>query len=225
VQLDLVDYFNSIKVDKLKSALAINLERHFDTSVNGLSVITFAEKLIQFLLDNKFLQMHGRILQKVDSLSTGEKIATNAANILREVAFEPLVRRFQNSGFLELFAGYVDDVLAVIHPEETADVQHFIQCLNDRDPSQFKWTAKVSKESIDFLDLTITKKSGFKLNLKKRVEELLEKLRERIGQTFLSPCRIMICYPTRDRSNFMHSYAFRNFLLGQRTGRNLGRGG
>ena len=62
-----------------------------------------------------------------------------------------------------------------------------------------------------------------KLNLKRRIGELLERPRERIGQTFLSPCRIMICYLTQ-RSNFMHSYAW-NFLLGQRTGKSMGRGG
>ena len=62
-----------------------------------------------------------------------------------------------------------------------------------------------------------------RLKLKSKIEVLLVRLRERVGQSFMNPCRIILCYPTQ-RNNFMHGYVW-NFLPGQRAGRSRGCGG
>ena len=63
-----------------------------------------------------------------------------------------------------------------------------------------------------------------RLRMRSRIEALLVRLREEIGQSFMNPSRVIICYPTQ-RNNFMHSYVW-NFLQGQRlVSRSRGCGG
>ena len=52
-------------------------------------VYGFVMRLITFGVDNTYLQIDGVLLRKKESLSTGERIATAAANIVREESIRP----------------------------------------------------------------------------------------------------------------------------------------
>ena len=87
-----------------------------------------------------------------------------AANILREEAFSSLIDDATLSGFIELFAGHVDDCFAVIHSsvgDSYDNVAAFIEKLNAVDPTQFKWTVKRSNSEMNFMDLNIKKHGSF----------------------------------------------------------------
>jgi len=63
-------------------------------------------------------------------------------------------------GFLEMFKGYVDDALAIVHTRY-GSVSTFLEELSDIDPEQLVWEAKVNAEVANFLDLTISKSLDF----------------------------------------------------------------
>ena len=127
----------------LKRDILIALKRYY---LHQAYAVQFVDKLVGYLLDNKFLHINGHVAHKTESLSTGEKIATNAANLLQEIAFEDLVARYKSSGFLEMFVGYVDNVLAVTHPVTDMDVPNFLVSSNEVDTEQFRWKAKMIAE-------------------------------------------------------------------------------
>ena len=71
----------------MKEALDKALEREFEKK----PAADFLAKLANLVLENKFLYFPDGVRCKVDSLSTGEKIATDAANILREELWHAVV--------------------------------------------------------------------------------------------------------------------------------------
>ena len=102
------------------------------------------------------------MFRKKNSLSTGEMIATDAANILREETFSPLLKRYMDANIIERFHGYVDDCKSVVHGVDNVRVlDALLNDLNAVDPTQFRWTMNASRQSVDFLDLTISKHRTF----------------------------------------------------------------
>ena len=111
----------------------------------------------------KFIKIHnnGTVFRKKNSLSTGERIATDAANILREETFSPLLKRYIDANIIEQFHGYVDDCMSVVHGVDNSVLDALLNDLNAVDPTQFRWTMNASRQSVDFLDLTISKHRTF----------------------------------------------------------------
>ena len=94
------------------------------------------------------------ILHKRSSLSTGEEIATSAANILRHYYTREIVHAHR--GHLPFFRGYVDDCFFIWSGPRVA-LQSFLGDLRACDPDMLKWTFSEASNRVDFLDLTIEK--------------------------------------------------------------------
>ena len=145
---DVVDYFPSIKVDKLLVTLSTALTEYFGP--NRPHLRDFVCKIAKLVLQNKILQFNGCYWKKKDSLSIGERIATDAANLHRHMTFRDLKTEFRQMFRLDF--AYVDDTLSVI--ETTDDVlDAFLNRLQHTD-DQFRWTTEVSNVSFNFLDVT-----------------------------------------------------------------------
>ena len=103
---------------------------------------------------NKYFRIGDKIYRKKCSLSIGETLGTNAANILRHTSLAPVVENCDN---VRWFRGYVDD--CIIEWQWTCieflDFQQRLACI---DAQQFEFTYSDfvnSPRSVDFLDLTI----------------------------------------------------------------------
>jgi len=107
------------------------------------------------ILHHKYFFVRGVLAKKKRSLSTGERIATDAANILREFTFSRLLKTYADSGVIRYFRGYVDDCFAISYFYDEAEAHSVHAILNDVDPAQFQWTMKASRSAVDFLDLHI----------------------------------------------------------------------
>jgi len=70
------------------------------------------------------------VFRKKNSLSTGERIATDAANILREKTFSPLLKRYIDANIIEQFHGYVDDCMSVVHGVDNSVLDALLNDLN-----------------------------------------------------------------------------------------------
>lgn len=160
LQVDLVDFFNRIKLAPLRTCLQAVLLRY----LRHVPTVDFVAKLLRYILDTKVL-LHGKdLVQKADSLSTGERIATNAANLYREEVFGGIMRRHRESGALEHSFGYVDDGLLICHPPYPGFTHQLMEELNTVDAEQFVWTHKETYDSVDFLDLTLQKSPDFEVS-------------------------------------------------------------
>jgi len=147
--LDLEDFFNRIDLKGLQISLARALEKTYGPGRDA----SFAARLCATILDNKYLAVNETIVKKRNTLSTGERIATDAANIYREQVFDGLI---SSTTAIERFTGYVDDCFAVMHGREH-DVWAFIDRLRSVDPEHFVWTVNVERECVHYLDLEIEK--------------------------------------------------------------------
>ena len=114
----------------------------------------FVAKLVLIILHNKAVFINGKVYKKARSLSIGERIATDAANIHREHHFRPLVSQAFETGLLSKYYGYVDDTASIFLGNQ-ATVQSFLSALQRIDTEQLEWTFKVSVSRLDFLDLSI----------------------------------------------------------------------
>ena len=153
--IDIVNYFPKIIIEKLHHSLLACLAIEFE---NDSRLVDFVCRLCSYILDNKFLQVRKRLRRKARSLSIGEKIATDAANIHRHFTFKDIWD--QHSNAIEKKWGYVDDMAFVYYgPREELD--RMIQQMNMQDPEQFEWTSEISEFEMNMLDLTIMKSNTF----------------------------------------------------------------
>ena len=149
---DLVDFFERINVQKLQVCI-----EHFVREAYGRRDADFVNKLVDGILHNKYFYVSGRILWKRASLSIGEQIATSAANLLRHHSFDHAVAEFSGSGYLQLWAGYVDDCFFV-WSGGIDNLHRFVSVLDNVDPEQFEWTYSDFQQSTretNFLDLNL----------------------------------------------------------------------
>ena len=152
VAADLEDFYPRINLDSLQVSLCSGLDNYYGVNQAAKD---FVAKLVLIILHNKAVFINGKVYKKARSLSIGERIATDAANIHREHHFRPLVSQAFETGLLSKYYGYVDDT-ASIFPGNQATVQSFVlSALQRIDTEQFKWTFKVSFSRLDFLDLSI----------------------------------------------------------------------
>ena len=86
---------------------------------------------------------------------TGERLASDAANILREFTFHDVLQSYINCGELHTFRGYIDDCFAILYMRDETQVAMFLQALNRVDPVQFRWTMVASQDAVNYLDLRI----------------------------------------------------------------------
>lgn len=155
ISADLVSYFDRIKIASLKQSLEIRVRQFFG---NRRDVAVFVCKVLDLLLAFKYVVVGGVLYQKTDSLSTGEKVATDCANIHRDVQFEPVLDQFNS--YIDVFWGYVDDC-AVHFLGPTPLLHDFLQALSSVDPVQFEWEFKISATKLVMLDLEIVKADDF----------------------------------------------------------------
>ena len=94
-------------------------------------------------------------MEKLDSLSIGERIATDAANVHRHFTFRDVISQAYLKGFIERFYGYVDDTAMILNSQDPIKIQIFEQVLNAVSPDEFTWTFQWSTTTLDFLDLTL----------------------------------------------------------------------
>ena len=92
-----------------------------------------ANKLVHWLLSNKYVSLAGRLFRKADSFSTGDRIATDAANIHRSVAFSPLLAKW--APHIQFHWAYVDDTCTVLNASVDVAAQ-FVSEMNAVDPEQ-----------------------------------------------------------------------------------------
>eukprot|EP00439_Symbiodinium_sp_Y106_P001018 s2784_g1.t1 len=152
VAADLEDFYPRINLDSLQVSLCSGLDNYLGVNQAAKD---FVAKLVLIILHNKAVFINGKVYKKARSLSIGERIAIDAANIHREHHFRPLVSQAFETGLLSKYYGYVDDT-ASIFPGNQATVQSFVlSALQRIDTEQFKWTFKVSFSRLDFLDLSI----------------------------------------------------------------------
>jgi hypothetical protein len=148
---DLEDYYPSINVESLKDSIAWSLTKHFG---HNPSATDFALKIIGILLSSKVIHINGQLFRKIGSLSIGEKIATDCANIHREFSFGPILSQARVSGLLKRFWGYVDDAAAILSGSRS-EIAAFQAQLQAVDVRQFRWVFELSTSKLVFLDLHI----------------------------------------------------------------------
>ena len=151
VAADLEDFYPRINLDSLQVSLCSGLDNYYGVNQAAKD---FVAKLVLIILHNKAVFINGKVYKKARSLSIGERIATDAANIHREHHFRPLVREAFETGLLSKYYGYVDDTASIFLGNHVT-VQSFLSALQRVDPEQFKWTFKLSISQLDFLDLSI----------------------------------------------------------------------
>lgn len=156
VAADLEDFYPRIDIPSLKKSLLAAIKRFFG---NQVGIGDFVCKIINVCLNHKYVRISGRIFKKARSLSIGERIATDAANIHREEVFGPYISRAFESGFMTHFWGYVDDTAAICH-SSIAEVMTFYDNLNAVDPQQFHWKIDVLPNRLVFLDLCVEVHDG-----------------------------------------------------------------
>lgn len=153
VAADLEDYFQRIKIHSGQFSLVNTLEKAIkDEYSNDKHASDFAIKIAHIVINNKFIFIGKKAYKKCDSLSTGERIATDAANIHRDLVFKNTVHE-SREGLLRLW-GYVDDI-AIVWQSTEQSLNDFLHALNSLDPQQFSWKFKVSQRKLEFLDLDI----------------------------------------------------------------------
>ena len=105
---DLEDYFPRIDLQSLRNSLEIAINRYFGENRHVQELVS---KILLCVLENKHIRIGATILRKKRSLSIGETIATAAANIHRDISFEPILTRAKSEGIIKKHYGYVDDTL------------------------------------------------------------------------------------------------------------------
>ncbi|CAE7558571.1 unnamed protein product [Symbiodinium natans] len=151
VAADLQDFYPRINLDSLQVSLRSGLDAYYGVNEAAKN---FVAKLVFIILHNKAVLINGSLYRKARSLSIGERIATDAANIHREHHFGPLVREAFQTGLLCKYYGYVDDTASIFRGS-LESTQAFLTALQNVDPVQFSWTFSISRSQLDFLDLSI----------------------------------------------------------------------
>ena len=154
VFVDISNFFESINLDALRASLSRKVSQYYH---GRLDAALFVDNVIGLLLSNKYVQ-HGNFLYKrVASLSTGDRIATDAANLHRDETFAYLLERYKQ---LSYFWGFVDDCGFIFQGQRT-DLMRMCEDLQTTDAAQFRWEISISTEKMDFLDITIAKGGNF----------------------------------------------------------------
>ena len=104
VAADLEDFYPRMNLESLQVSLRSGLDAYY--GVNHAAK-DFVAKLVLIILHNKAVLINGKVYRKARSLSIGERIATDSANIHREHHFRPLVRQAMQTGLLRKYYGYV----------------------------------------------------------------------------------------------------------------------
>lgn len=112
-------------------------------------------KLTQLILDCKFFLVKGQILWKRASLSTGEEIASAAANILRDHVLQPIL--IEHGDSLKYFKGYIDDCFGIwlSSPQSFYGFKHAFATVKPN-MLQWEWSDEASPHAVNFLDLSIS---------------------------------------------------------------------
>ena len=155
---DLVNFFPSISISSLVASLRQCLREEYADNGN---LGDFVCKLAAFILDHKFVCIRNRVYKKVSSLSIGERIGTDAANIHRHFAFRAVWEKY-GSSILKKW-GYVDDMGFVFHGS-LSRLSDMVADMQAVDPSQFRWETAISPSVLNLLDLTIYKTEDFVLH-------------------------------------------------------------
>ena len=116
-------------------------------------------KILNVVLNHKYVSIKGRIMMKKRSLSIGEKIATAAANLHRDISFENIIDRAILAGKITHYSAYVDDTLSFVSGSDHS-IHNLMRELNDFDPEQFNWEFQFHRTTANFLDLTFNIANG-----------------------------------------------------------------
>ena len=88
------------------------------------------------------------------SLSIGERIATDSANIHRFISFENIANHFVNDYKLPFYFAYVDDTAGIFRGS-LQEFHVFKSAFDNVDPEQFVWEWNFNDTHFNFLDLTV----------------------------------------------------------------------
>ena len=90
----------------MQTSIATALSRQYGNNPNALN---FAAKLVNFMVSNKYIKAGSKAFHKQRSLSIGDKIATSAANLHRDICFEHVPVPAYEAGLLIGHFAFVDD--------------------------------------------------------------------------------------------------------------------
>ena len=118
---------------------------------------TFLLNLLEYVLDNNVFQFNDEIFSQLYGIAMGTKLAPALATIYIGDLEENFIQSREDKPLL--WVRYIDDVFMIwTHAREKLD--HFLNDLNKL-KERIKFTAEISTQACNFLDLTIYKSPSF----------------------------------------------------------------